>query len=121
VSEAEFLRDVDRMQALAARLNELVDALAGLHGKGPPDIRKARTVLALVRFLSPEISSPAGLELLLELIPSKRSKLYDDPFRGMIAASVATLRAADMKNPQIERWLASELKSRALDFTVDNV
>jgi hypothetical protein len=38
----------------------------------------------------------------------------------MIAAAIAVLRSADMKNYQIKEWLAGELGGRALDFTVDN-
>ena len=41
--------------------------------------------------------------------------------RGMIAAVVAVLRSAGMKNSQIEPWLGEEIKRLSLAITVDTV
>lgn len=70
----------------------------------------------LVRFLKPDIP-PAGLELLLNLLPPMAAKHNKDFMRGAIAAGVAFLRSADMGIFQTERWLDEEIKRRELGFT----
>ena len=57
VSEAEFLLDVDRVRALVTRHGKLRDELTNLHTAftGPPDLKKAATVWALVAFLLPDM------------------------------------------------------------------
>ena len=124
-SEAEFLRDVDGVWALVTRYRKLMERFAELRAAaefatGPPDSKKAATVLALVEFLDPD-RSPADANLVLELLPEgSPTKDYNDAMRGMIAAAVATLRCSDMETPQIEQWLGDEIKRRALDFTATN-
>jgi hypothetical protein len=122
VSEAEFLLDVDWVQALVTRHGKLTDELANLHTAftGPPDLKKAATVWALVAFLLPDMPS-ASLRLVLDLLSPQQTQRYNDLVHGLIAAAVAVLRSAAMKNPQIEQWLDREIKRRAaLDFQAGN-
>lgn len=120
VPEAEFLRNVGRMQALVARYDTLLDTFTDLRTSiGPPAFKKALTVLALVNFLAPD-RPPAGLALVLDLFPPMAAKHYSEAMRGMIAAAVAILRSADMENLHIEQWLSEELERRALNFGARN-
>ena len=122
VSEAEFLLDVDRVQALVTRHGKLSDELANLHTAftGPPDLKKAATVWALVAFLLPDMP-PASLWLVRDLLSPQQTQRYNELVRGLIAAAVAVLRSAAMENPQIEQWLDGEIKRRpALDFQAGN-
>jgi hypothetical protein len=122
VSEADFLQDVDRIQALIARYRKLTDALADLHtATGPPDLKRAATVFALVAFFPPEDMPPASLALVLDLLSPQQAQRYNDLVRGLIAAVVAILRSADMKNTPIEQWIDEEIKRRpSLDFQAGN-
>jgi hypothetical protein len=118
VSEAEFLRDVDRVRKLVSRHHKLIDELAVLHTvTGPSDLIKAATVLSLVQCLGPDLP-PASLALVLDLLPRQQAQRYTELVRGLIAAAFAVLRSANMENLQIERWLDEEIKRRpVLDFT----
>jgi hypothetical protein len=117
LSEAEFLLDVDRMRALVTRHGELSDELAKLHTAftGPPDLKKAATVWALVAFLQPDMP-PASLWLVLDLLSPQQTQRYNELVRGLIAAAVAVLRSAAMENLQIKQWLGEIKRRPALDF-----
>jgi hypothetical protein len=99
------------------RRQALADALAELgFATGPSHIKNLMTVLAIIKFLGPDIP-PAALAPLFALLPRAAVKQNRDLMRGSIAVGVAMLRSANMGNPQIMRWLDSEIKRRALDFT----
>jgi hypothetical protein len=121
VSEAEFLRDVDRIRELVGRYHKLIDVLADYStATGRPDLKKAATVLALVQFVMPDMP-PASLALVLDLFPPQQAQRYNELVRGLIAAAVAVLRSADMENPQIERWLDGETtRQPGLGFQASN-
>ena len=121
VSQAESYRGVEWVEALIARYRKLMDALADWQtATGPPDLKKAATVMALVQFLLAD-TPPDSLALVLDLFPPQQAQRYNELVRGLIAAAVAVLRSADMENPQVERWLEGEIRRRpALDFQAGN-
>jgi hypothetical protein len=121
VSEAQFLWDVDRWQALSERYGTLMDALTNLHtATGLSDLKRAATVMALVQFLLADMPS-ASLALVLDLLPPQQAQRHNELVRGLVAAAVAVLRSTAMENLQIERWLDEEIKRRpALNFRTGN-
>jgi len=89
--------------------------------KGEPWLKKMRVVLTFVGFLSTDRALPEHLVRLAPgLLDTKQGRIYHDVARGVIAAAVAVLRHAGMENPEIEIWLAGEVASRKLSFTVEN-
>jgi len=118
----ERQRVLARTLDLVLRYDELLLNLEECRSaKGEPWLKKMRTVLAVVGFLSADRALPEGFApVALKLLDTEQSRLYHDAARGMIAAIVAVLRQAGMRNPEIEPWLAGEVVDRKLSFTASD-
>jgi hypothetical protein len=122
-SEADYRRDVEWASALISGYRKLRDELAELStATGPPDRKKGAALLTLTQFFLAAQLPRASLAVVLELFPPRAAKLYGDAMRGMIAATTAVLRSANMENRRIEQWLDGEIKKRpVLDFQGSHV
>jgi hypothetical protein len=73
--------------------------------------KQVLAVMALLRVVSvAAFPDPRAARQVLDLLSPRGVKHYRDLMRGMVVAAIAWLRAAEMTNADIERWLAGQIK-----------
>jgi hypothetical protein len=85
----------------------------------PPQTKQTLTVLALQQVVTlGSYPDPRPVRLVLDLLPSSGRKIFRTLMRGMVAAAVAWLRAAEMTPDAIKTWLDDLLETNQKPFVL---
>jgi hypothetical protein len=105
---------------------EMIEALKWIHdAESSRPLKQVLTVLAVHNLaVLGGWPDPRAARQVLDLLPRRGAKLWRDVMRGMVAAAVAWLRAADTQLDALKSWLDKLLKTNQgpfiLGFTASN-